>query len=60
MFTSRPLPARHKARLLSKRTDISANVGASCASDEATARLIIGTFRAGGRDPKLFHAEAMR
>jgi CHAT domain-containing protein len=29
-------------------------------SDEATARLMIGTFRASGRDPKLSHAEALR
>jgi CHAT domain-containing protein len=29
-------------------------------SDEATARLMIGTFRASARDPKLSHAEAMR
>ena len=27
-------------------------------SDEATARLMIGTFRASARDPKLSHAEA--
>jgi CHAT domain-containing protein len=29
-------------------------------SDEATARLMIGTFRASARDPKLSHAEALR
>ena len=29
-------------------------------SDEATARLMIGTFRAAARDPKLSHAEALR
>jgi CHAT domain-containing protein len=29
-------------------------------SDEATARLMIGTFRAAARDPKLPHAEALR
>src|SRR5262249_52249846 len=29
-------------------------------SDEATARLMIGTFRARARDPKLSHAEALR
>jgi CHAT domain-containing protein/tetratricopeptide (TPR) repeat protein len=29
-------------------------------SDEATARLMIGTFRASTRDPKLSHAEALR
>ena len=29
-------------------------------SDEATARLMIGTFRASGRDPRLSHAEALR
>jgi hypothetical protein len=28
--------------------------------DEATARLMIGTFRASARDPKLSHAEALR
>ena len=30
------------------------------ASDEATARLMIGTFRASARDAKLSHAEALR
>jgi CHAT domain-containing protein len=30
------------------------------ASDEATARLMIGTFRASARDPHLSHAEALR
>jgi CHAT domain-containing protein len=29
-------------------------------SDEATARLMVGTFRASVRDPKLSHAEALR
>jgi CHAT domain-containing protein len=29
-------------------------------SDEATARLMIGTFRASARDPKLSHAQAMQ
>jgi CHAT domain-containing protein/Flp pilus assembly protein TadD len=29
-------------------------------SDEATARLMVGTFRASARDPKLSHAEALR
>jgi hypothetical protein len=29
-------------------------------SDEAAARLMIGTFRASARDPKLSHAEALR
>jgi tetratricopeptide (TPR) repeat protein len=29
-------------------------------SDEATARLMIGTFRASARDPRLSHAEALR
>jgi CHAT domain-containing protein/Flp pilus assembly protein TadD len=29
-------------------------------SDEATARLMIGTFRASSRDPRLSHAEALR
>jgi CHAT domain-containing protein len=29
-------------------------------SDEATARLMIGTFRASARDPKFSHAEALR
>ena len=29
-------------------------------SDEATARLMIGTFRASARDPKLSHSEALR
>jgi tetratricopeptide (TPR) repeat protein len=29
-------------------------------SDEATARLMIGTFRASARDPKLSHAETLR
>jgi CHAT domain-containing protein len=29
-------------------------------SDEATARLVTGTFRASARDPKLSHAEALR
>jgi CHAT domain-containing protein len=29
-------------------------------SDEATARLMIGTLRASARDPKLSHAEALR
>jgi CHAT domain-containing protein len=29
-------------------------------SDEATARLMIGTLRASARDPKLSHAEALQ
>ena len=29
-------------------------------SDEATARLMIGAFRASARDPRLSHAEALR
>jgi CHAT domain-containing protein len=28
--------------------------------DAATARLMVGTFRASARDPKLSHAEALR